>query len=117
MSVFIPPKAVITTPTPEEAKMLLDFLGDNEYTFGREDPRKGGTKWDTYGIDTCYNLEPSKRICYCYREWYENERESEGRDYCIPADPTWLFIGAADFIALCTGACDDNEDIDVGSIL
>lgn len=113
---FIPEKAIICAPTSEDAGLLFQFLGTNGYRFGGDDPTTCDHGWTSYGVDTCYNLEPDKRICYCYRDYYKEEAANfdagDMNEYTaryMPEDPNLRFISVADFITLCINASEVQE--------
>lgn len=120
---FIPEKAIICAPTSEDADLLFQFLGANDYKFGNKDMSACSPQWKTYGIDTCYNIEPDKRTCYCYREYYEREFEKwltgladEDTKRYMPHDPDWRFVTVQDFISRCVG-CDSIQDEEIEDMI
>lgn len=117
---MIPESAVITAQTEEEAKRLINFLIDNGYLWPYD---VGDTNWNEDYESTCYDIERSKQIMHCSREWYEDRiREYDAGDNVedgdwIPADRSWLFISTDDFIARCTGEDDMDSPVDISSLL
>lgn len=93
----IPERAIIRTPTSEEAKILLDFLHTNGYKWSGGRYLTEGTEWDMYMEETCYDLEPGKLVCYCDVGWYEEHQE----DCYWPDDERLEFCTVNEFIALC----------------
>lgn len=117
---MVPDKAVITAKTEEEAQRLLDFLKENGYGWAS---RTDTTWWHEDREDTCYDLEPDKRIMHASHDWYQEqivamEAGEEPDDICwIPDDRSWLFISTDEFIARCTGEDDMDSNVDISALM
>lgn len=117
---YIPEKAIITAKTEDEADRLLDFLTSNGWYWN------GMSSWYIHEEDTCYNLEPDKRVCYSERSWYEgfieeynNGKQPESEAYFLPDDPNLLFISTDDFLFYCTNdeGYHYDHDIDMADLI
>ena len=115
----IPEKAIICTPTHEDAVKLDQFL--RAYT-NRYVPLN---VWDEYGTDTCWDLceeDSDHRLVNMARASYEDAIEAyeddEENERYIPDDPSWRFVSVDDFIVRCS-VCDCPEDgeIEMGDLL
>ena len=120
---MIPPKAIISCPTENDAAVLFAFLGSEGYTYGGYKADRAVTQWHSYESETCYSLHTGKVICRTSRQLYEQycrEYDSDcmmSFDYrrnsqFVPDNFELRFIHAVDFIKLCGGsevARIDNE--------
>lgn len=115
----IPEKAIICTPTAEDAVKLDRFL--REHT-GRWVPPND---WNVYKEETCWDLceeDDDHRLIYMSRHDYEEAiyEYDNDEDYhrYVPEDPSWRFVSVDEFIARCLGCeCPDDDDIEVGNLL
>lgn len=115
----IPEKAIICTPTYEDAVKLDGFM--REHT-NRYVPLN---MWDEYEEETCWDLceeDADHRLVNMSYDEYEQaiedfEATGENARY-IPADPEMRFLSVDSFIALCLGIeCPEDDDIEVGDLL
>lgn len=120
---FIPEKAIIEARSEAEARQLLEFLIQNGYHFSSYE-NSGSTCWSEYADDddgTCYDLEidhvsGKKQICYCNKEWYEENREDGEEEGWWPTDPMFEFIGVEHFLAICNGVLENDSEIEIESV-
>lgn len=114
---FLPEKAIICTPTIEDAIRLRDFVSQFEYDLDEED-------WN--GPDYCFDLgDKGKKKCLSisredYLEWISrHDADPDDEEaWFVPDEQHLRFISVDDFIALCSeGDSILNVNLDLGGLL
>lgn len=115
----IPEKAIICTPTYEDAVKLDKFMREHTNRWVPLD------SWCVHKEETCWDLceeDSDHRLIYMSHAEYDSaieEYESCGdHESYIPAEPEWRFVTVDEFIMICVGCCEpEDSDFDIGELL
>lgn len=118
---WYPERAVIKTPTQDDAERLSDFCAE----LGFRGLGNQVSEWTTYGEDTCFDYGSEEcsstlrpRLLHADTSWYYNARE-DGIDDIDKVQEEFFMITVDEFITACRSLSteDTNLDIDFDSIL
>ena len=117
---WYPERAVIKTPTLDDAERLSSFCAELGFREGEYT-----SEWSTYEEETCFDYGPEgnntvwrPRLLHADTSWYYRARE-EGIDDIDKVQDEFFMITVDEFIIACRSlsAEDTNLDIDFDSIL
>jgi hypothetical protein len=85
-------EVAVNCQTEDEANEFLKMCRERGMDF-KEDRSEGGSCWNDYKTETCYNCNWGNNLTYCRKQYYENDLEMEViafRDLCIvPSTTVW----------------------------
>ena len=111
---WFPERAMIRTPTLEDAERLAEILQD----FGMREADTMANRWDFAREKTGFDYLPDRRGFEVWRAdlpWYESNRATDDVLKLIP-DDCWM-LTVDEFIQMCELEDAEETDIDFDSIL
>lgn len=111
---WFPERAMIRTPTIEDARRLSDIL----QKFGMAYADSMVRNWNEYGDETAFDysfIKDRYEVLYADLEWYENNRFTDDIVQLIP-DGCYM-LSVDEFIQMCELEDAEESDVDFASIL
>lgn len=111
---WFPERAMIRTPTIEDARRLSEILKG----FGMKYADSMVRNWNAYGDGTAFDygfIKDRFEVLYADLEWYENNRFTDDIVQLIP-DGCYM-LSVDEFIQMCELEDAEESDVDFASIL